>query len=269
MSDQSPEQGPDQTGDQESADQATGQAAGAHAATATDSAGNRKALIGVVAAVVVLALAIGGFLFLRGGKDDEAATAPTATGTTAPKQTAAQASSAAVPAGCAPEHTPMTDPKVFAIDRMNVRSEMLSLGQDKSGAAAAPPLDNLEKAKNQVGWYNGGPRIGGPKGNAVLTIHTYHTGGALGNKLYESKNGFKTGDLVKMTDSTGKTLCYTLARTTKVMVKDYDPKSTVLYDFEGKPQAVAVICEDWNTKTRDWDSRVLYYMTPVGKVANA
>lgn len=233
----------------------------------TEGGGNNKLLLAAIAAVVVIALAVGAFLYFR--KDAPAAgpnPATSAPSSQSGKPASTNGAAATVPAGCAAEQSPMIDPKTFAIDRMKVKTTMLSLGRDSSGAAAAPPLDDLKKAAKQVGWFDEGPKLGAAKGNAVLTIHTYHTGDALGNQLYDAKNGLKVGDLIRITDSTGKTLCYTYERSTKVMVKDYDPTSNVLYDYEGKPQAVIVICWDYVKSTREWDSRILYYLKPVGTI---
>ncbi len=266
---------PDQTGSGDQAGStpvaATGAAAasGAHADESGQHTSN-KVLLGVIAAIVAIALAVGAFFFFR--KDDKADPAPQAPKTGGPAspapstQSSAKGEAGGVPAGCSPVQTPMNDPKSFAIDRMKLKGQMLSLGIDSSGAAAAPPLNDLEKAKNQVGWFNQGPKLGSAKGNAVLTIHTYSKGVAMGNQLYDKKNGFKVGDLVKITGADGKTLCYTLEKELKVWVKDYDPNSDVLYNHDGKPQAVIVICWDYNKPKKEWDSRILYYLKPVGKV---
>ena len=140
---------------------------------------------------------------------------------------------------------------------------MLSLGLDESGAAQAPPKNDSQG----VAWFDEGPKVGAAKGNAVLSIHTYRNGGALGNALKDDKTGLKPGALVRISDASGTTVCYTLERQTKVWVKDYDPNSTVLYDYEGKPQAVIVICWDFDPATQAWDSRILYYLKPVAPAA--
>lgn len=163
-----------------------------------------------------------------------------------------------VPAGCMNTLTEIV-PTTFSIDSMKVKSPMLSLGEDESGAAAAPPKD----ASHTVGWWKNGPRVGSSKGHAVLTIHTYRHGGALGNELYDPKSGFKVGDLVKMTDAQGRTQCYTMEKSLKLWVKDYDPESDLLYNDKGAPRAVIVICWDFNGRTENWDSRILFYLKPV------
>ena len=247
----------------------------------------RKRLLVGISILVVLVL-IGGFVIWQGRGTTEATVAPTpqqpesaATqtpvvqgATTAAATTPAGASTAAstattstapdanVPAGCMPTLTEI-EATSFAIDQMSVKAPMISLGEDESGAAAAPPKD----ASHTVGWWKNGPKVGSRQGHAILTIHTYQNGKALGNELYDQRNGFKDGDLVRMTDKQGNTQCYTLERSTKLWVKDYDPNSDVLYNFVGEPRAVIVICWDYDVVGKEWDSRILYYLKPVAPLA--
>lgn len=190
--------------------------------------------------------------------------APTKPAATTPRGSAIRSTTKATPApaGCSSPTVGMENPKTLSIPSMKVESPMLSLGLDDSGAAAAPP----KSASHTTGWYNKGPKIGANKGNAILTIHTYRNGGALGNELNSDK-GLKPGAEVKVTDDKGTVVCYTVDRALKIWVKDYDPNSNVLYDNNGKPQAVIVICWDFNWDTKDWDSRILYYLKPVAPAA--
>ena len=192
-------------------------------------------------------------------KAPTAATTTASAGSSAPSSSAATTSAAGnVPAGCMSNLTEI-EATSFAIDQMQVKVPMISLGEDESGAAAAPP----KNASHTVGWWKNGPKVGSRQGHAILTIHTYQNGKALGNELYDQTNGFDEGDLVRMTDRQGNTQCYTLERSTKLWVKDYDPNSDVLYNFDGEPRAVIVICWDYNVLGKQWDSRILYYLKPV------
>lgn len=239
----------------------------------------RKRLVVGISLLVVLLL-VGGIVIWQGTRPDtetathtpnhpESATTETpvvkdAT-TTAPATSSSPAASTAagnVPAGCMPTLTEI-EATSFAIDQMKVKAPMISLGEDESGAAAAPPKD----ASHTVGWWKNGPKVGSTQGHAILTIHTYQTGKALGNELYDQESGFQEGDLVRMTDAQGNTQCYTLERSMKLWVKDYDPNSDVLYKFDGEPRAVIVICWDYNLLGKEWDSRILYYLKPVAPLA--
>lgn len=245
----------------------------------------RNRLLAGISILVVLLL-LGGFVIWQGRGTTEATASPTPqqpesaatetpavrNATTASATTPAGASTgsgsatpsspaAAVPAGCMPTLTEI-EATSFAIDQMKVKAPMISLGEDESGAAAAPPKD----ASHTVGWWKNGPKVGSRQGHAILTIHTYQNGKALGNELHDQKNGFKDGDLVRMTDARGNTQCYTLERSMKLWVKDYDPNSDVLYNFTGEPRAVIVICWDYDVMGKEWDSRILYYLKPVAPV---
>ncbi|MGJ6981072.1 class F sortase [Aestuariimicrobium soli] len=246
----------------------------------------RLVAVGVVVVVVAVAAVIG-WRSTRPGTGDAAspasvastppltastparstsATSPSATSVRATSVSAGSTSASAsgsAPADCSSPTAPMDDPTRLTIDSMKVSSHVMSLGLDESGAAAAPPKNDSQG----VAWFDEGPKIGATKGNAVLSIHTYRHGGALGNELRDAKTGLKPGALVKVTDSHGTTVCYTFERQTKVWVKDYDPMSTVLYDYEGSPQAVIVICWDFNQATSAWDSRILFYLKPVAPAA--
>lgn len=161
--------------------------------------------------------------------------------------------------GCQPQK-PIT-PVKFTIERMNVDSTVLSLGWDPAtGAALAPP----DKEAFAVGWLKEGPQPGSDKGNVVLTTHTYHVGQALGNELYSPETGLKPGDLIKMSDASGYTVCYSQRETVKVRVSDYNKRpSNVLYDNNGRPQIALIVCWDWDWQAKASESRVIFYADPV------
>ncbi|WP_235996733.1 class F sortase [Aestuariimicrobium ganziense] len=244
---------------------------------APDGGRRRSPLLPIIVLVLALGLA-GGFLvdrWMNRDADTHSGDVPVYTPTpsatsastsaTSPKPSPTRIASqvrpssppAKVDPGCMSTATEI-EPTRFVIEDIKVDSPMLSLGTDSSGAAAAPP----KNASHTVGWWNKGPKVGSDKGNVVLTIHTYRQGGALGNQLNSDK-GIKPGMVVRMTDAQGKTMCYKYERALKIWVKDYDPNSTVLYNNNGKPQAVIVICWDFNRGTEEWDSRILYYLTPL------
>lgn len=142
---------------------------------------------------------------------------------------------------------------------MNVDSPVLSLGLAEDGTPQTPPLDQ----PSSVGWYTLGPKPGTRQGKVVLTAHTFHTGGALGNELFDSRNGIKPGALIQLGDASGRTQCYRYSHAIKVLVKDYDPSSTVIYDSAGAPLLALVICWDYDAARRSWASRIVFYATPL------
>nr|WP_130865087.1 class F sortase [Acidipropionibacterium timonense] len=231
-----------------------------------DQDGRNNHTVGIVAGILLaLALVAGiGYAVVRQSSGHTGDTvAPAASGTTTSTATAstsaiASSKAGAVPAGCMATATPLV-PTTMKIDGMGVSTKVLALGRDADGAAAAPPKNEPSTAA----WYDEGPKPGSKQGKVLLSIHTYHAGGALGNTLYDSSKGIKKGDLIRLSDAQGHTMCYRYDHLTKIAVKDYDPNSDLVYDDAGKPQVVICICWDYDATKKDWDSRVLFYATPV------
>lgn len=220
----------------------------------------RARIIGLVLAVVLLVLA--GAMVWHQARGGVASTAvSTSAGRPAsgvPSAAPLAPSSAAVPAGCTADPGPIV-PVSMRIDRMKISTTVISLGLDANNAAAAPPKDE----PSTVAWYDKGPKPGSGKGKVVLSVHTYHVGGALGNTLYDPQRGLRKGDVIRLTDTRGTTVCYRYDHSLKIAVKDYDPASTILYDDSGRPTVAIVICWDYDASAADWDSRVIFYGTPV------
>ncbi|MEL4504113.1 class F sortase [Luteococcus sp. H138] len=163
-----------------------------------------------------------------------------------------------LPDGCATAASPIVPTRITMGD-VTADSPVLSLGMADDGSVKTPPFDQ----PHSVGWFNGGPQPGSSQGKVVLTAHTFHKGGALGNALHDSSSGLKLGDLIRVTDASGKTLCYRYTKQAKLWVKDYDPRSTAVYDTAGRPMLAIVICWDWDAARKFWDSRVVYYAEPL------
>ena len=155
-------------------------------------------------------------------------------------------------------------PTRFAIPALGAEERVVSLNLDDEGNIAAPPKDEARTAS----WWNAGPMPGGDAGKALLSIHTYRTGKALGNELFaDGRPQLAEGDLVKLYGDDGQVQCYEFTGATKVWVADYDPESDVMIDYEGDPQLAIIICWDFNRSTETWDSRVFFYATPVTAAA--
>lgn len=187
---------------------------------------------------------------------------PSATPRTPTPPTASATATAPPPGGdrpthavvCSPTAAPMASPRRLIMARTGVSAPVISVGTDASGAAGAPP-------KNQsrtVAWWRNGPKIGSDRGQAVLTIHSYRNGGALGNEMYAGGEKWVVGDVIQIVDGRGNVACYRLRAITKLWVSDYDPRSTVLYDDAGDPRLVIVICWDFQRRTQLWASRILF-----------
>ncbi|WP_420175713.1 sortase domain-bontaining protein [Luteococcus sp. OSA5] len=253
---------------------------------------NRR-LLAAVTAVVALALALGWWLTSRSGSPQDSTLAtpspgasstgaastarpkaspgttggapddtesPTATAS-APPGTAGgsrtPADSGQLPADCSATSSPMV-PTRITMGSVTKDSAVLSLGLAADGTVATPPYSQ----PMSVGWYNLGPKPGAARGKVVLTAHTFREGGGLGNRMHRA-DGLQPGDIIRLSDGQGRTLCYRHTQQKKVWVKDYDPDSTVLYDAKGKHQLAIVICWDFNREREDWDSRIIYYAEPL------
>lgn len=233
----------------------------------------RRRLVAIVSAVLALVFALVWWRQSHALDDEGSAQVwtPAASGTPA-NSTAATVSSPSgsakatatpgagtptpLPQGCSSATGPIEATR-FQVPRLDVDSGVLHVGL-QDGAIGVPPKDDPVS----VGYWTGSPAPGSRQGHTVMTTHTYHAGGALGNKLY-SAGGLKPGDLVKLRDAQGRTVCYRYTGATKVWVKDYDPASTVIVDAKGKPQLVLVICWDYVAKTKFWGSRIVFNFEPL------
>ncbi|MDO5678648.1 MAG: class F sortase [Propionibacteriaceae bacterium] len=233
---------------------------------------SRTALIVVgVALVLVLGLVI--FNLVKPGtptaQEPPAATEPASTGaepaasTPTPARATASGSAGATDARLA-ECTEVTDgfvPQRFTIDALNADETVLALDVDQQGNIAAPPLDQPRTAS----WWSGGPKPG-DEGRALLSIHTYNPSlpPALGNEMYEGgEPQLKAGDLIKLYGKDGQVLCYEYTKDHKFWMDEYDPDSDVMIRETGDPELAIIICWDYDKRTKNWDSRVLFYAEPV------
>ncbi|MGJ3507305.1 class F sortase [Enemella sp. A6] len=217
---------------------------------------NKRGLVIAIVALVLAAL-LGTWYILSGEKD-------TAGDPPAPSPASSSAAPASPsPADGAEQCDPMGAgfvPTEFEMPGSKTVTPVLSLGRDANDAAAAPPKDQ----SHTTGWFNEGPMAGSTQGKIVLTIHTYRNGGALGNEMYEDgPKKVKEGDRMILRDENGNVACYTVSGIEKIWVKDYDPESDAIYDWDGDPKIAVVICWDYNDEAQDWDSRIVYYADPV------
>lgn len=183
----------------------------------------------------------------------------TATSSATAKAGATPSARPSTPSASPPACTTATTgfvPTRYSIASMGVDEPVIALGEDETGAIAAPPKGEPRMAS----WWKNGPRPGDGKGRAVLSIHTYRNGGALGNELFaHGATPLKPGDLIVLHDEAGTTACYEYTHFSEIVAADYDPDSTVMLDFEGAPSLVLIICSDFDRATEIWRNRVLFY----------
>lgn len=220
----------------------------------------RPIIIGAVIAVIVLALAVWFATRDRGTSADPTPQTTTSAPVGAPStHSSAGGSSASVAtsSSCSTLQGPMADPKKFIIERTGVNEPVITVGTEADGAVGAPP----KNAARTAAWWKDGPQIGSDAGHAILSIHTYRNGGALGNEMYEGAKKLQVGDVVKVADADGKLTCYKLSDIKKIAAKDYaaNPDAYDLFAEGGDPKLVVIICWDFDKASEEWDSRVLFY----------
>ncbi|GAA2181984.1 hypothetical protein GCM10009785_19290 [Brooklawnia cerclae] len=153
---------------------------------------------------------------------------------------------------CSTDPQPVDDPVSITLVRQGMTMPVLSLGQDGSSAAAAPPNNE----SHTVAWFNEGPKVGSDMGKVVLSSHTFRFGGALGNELNDGL--LDVGDVVLITGSDGSNICYRYSSSLHVIEADYDPHSDIVYDYTGAPQFALVVCSDYDSAGNAL-GRMIYY----------
>lgn len=230
----------------------------------------------IVATIVALVVLVAGGLLLRQGLSRTAlleqpetsvalpsretpppTTAPPSpwpSPTPSPTPTASPSPSAAT-AQCSHSTSGFT-PTSFTLARVGAKERVIAM-RTQGGQIPAPPKNDRRSA----GWWSDGPRPGADHGKVVLTIHTYRPSlrPALGNELYDGgESALRPGDVPQLHAKDGRTVCYEFVEAQRIMVADYDPSSRVMLDPDGEPSAVIVICWDFSSSTKDWDSRVFF-----------
>lgn len=232
-------------------------------------------LVIVAAVVAVILVVVGGLYLARPAPTPDAAGLPSpGPVSSAPGDSPAASDASPSPAASSPaaqyECTTATEgfePVRYTFEGgLTVDEKVLALGEDENGNIAAPP----PAEKRTASWWSNGPKPGPTEGKAVLSIHTYRNGGALGNEMYDGgESQLNPGDLIKLYSADGKVACYEFTEAKKVWVDEYDPASDVMIDFEGDPELAMIICWDFDrsvdedTGADPWKSRVFFYGTLV------
>lgn len=246
-----------------------------------DEAGNGQgtgrglaAKIGVAAGVLIL-IVVGAIAFFNQGGDSPTVTASPSPGLTrqetiapTPSQAAPTPTPTPTPAATpTPTPTPSSDQCTTAtggfqastleIPDLGVTSHVMSVAYDDEGNPGAPPLDDAQG----TAWFNGSAEVGSDQGTSMLNIHTYRNGGALGNQLLDE---LSNGATLELTDGSGNTACYEVYERVKVHVDTVtDAELDRLHADGGDPEAVIVVCDDFNWDEEFWETRVLWYAKKV------
>ena len=234
------------------------------------------AKIGVAAGVLIL-IVVGAIAFFNQGDDAPTVTASPSPGLTREETVAPSPSQAAPTPTPTPTPTPAATPtptptpspdqcttatggfqaSTLEIPDLGVSSHVMSVAYDDEGNPGAPPLDDAQG----TAWFNGSAQVGSDQGTSMLNIHTYRNGGALGNQLLDE---LSNGATLELTDGSGNTACYEVYERVKVHVDTVtDAELDRLHADSGDPEAVIVVCDDFNWDEEFWETRVLWYAKKV------
>jgi LPXTG-site transpeptidase (sortase) family protein len=125
-------------------------------------------------------------------------------------------------------------PRRVVIERLSMDAPVVPIST--VGNALTPPSDPQE-----LGWWSGGARTGAPRGSALVTGHTVHTGGGAMDDLER----VRPGDRVTVYTSRG-IIPYDV-RSVNVFGKGSIARhAQQLFSQEVHGRLVLVTCEDWD-----------------------
>lgn len=153
----------------------------------------------------------------------------------APTEGAARAASASasVP-GIAQHSRAGMRPDSVIVPAQGVRAVVSPITTE--AGALDPPSD-----PRQVGWWSGGERPGSPRGAAVLTGHTVHSGGGAFDDLEE----LAPGDEVVV--RAGRTrLSYAVESVRVLSRAELARQNARVFGHSGPGRLVLITCEDWD-----------------------
>ena len=140
-------------------------------------------------------------------------------------------------------------PRRVVIERLGMDAPVVTIS--KLGSVLTPPAD-----PQQLGWWSAGARTGAPRGSALVTGHTVHTGGGAMDNLERLRDG----DRVTVYTDRG-IIAYDV-RSVEVFGKGSIARHAKrLFSQEVRGRLVLVTCEDWDG-TR-YLSNVVVMATPV------
>ena len=212
---------------------------------------SRARTVTTAVVVLVLACAVAYWIGRQDPKPPAAAPAPTPspTATTAPGETLKPKP---LPWGCRTRGQEFT-PTSIMVAGVTRNTRVLALPRDAHDVPGVPPTSD----KNSFAWDKPGIAPNSAKGNVLLNTHTWPNGAAMGNRLL---NGLKKGGYFELSNGKSST-CYRVTERTEVSI--VNPPVERVYDFDGPPQAVIVVCSGVRRGPGDWSHRTLWFAEPV------
>lgn len=211
-------------------------------------------LLGVALALLIGAGITGARLLFADDDSGPKSVAPSATPTPtseAPDPTKGPA----FPEGCEQQAKRPFVPTMLTIDGVTENAPVLALQRDAQGVPGVPALS--AEAKLDFAWDEPGIKPGSRKGNVLMNTHTWPDGTAMGNKLLD---GLQEGDLMRVANDS-EVLCYRVTEREEVSIEN--PPLDKVYDFDGKPQLVMIVCSGERIGPGQWTHRTLWFASPV------
>ncbi len=144
--------------------------------------------------------------------------------------------------------TPLT-PARLVIPVIGVNAAVEQVANKADGSMGTP------STFGDVAWYMLGPKPGAP-GNAVIDGHVNNALTTAG--VFEHLSQLKAGDLIMVSDATGKTLTYTVRG-----VEAYGTSNTPIdsiFTTTGPSQLVLITCEgEWVQSQHSFNERLVVY----------
>lgn len=142
-------------------------------------------------------------------------------------------------------------PVRIAIEHVSRGVPVLALPRDSFGIPGVPPVS--DSGKQAFGWDAPGLRPGVPRGNAIMTAHTYPDGSALGNVLLAR---LQEGDRMTVFGPGKERLCYRVFDRVQV---PFDVSGYRFYDTEGPHDLVFIVCSGTRLGPGEWTHRTIWY----------
>lgn len=133
---------------------------------------------------------------------------------------------------------------------------VLPLPRDSRGVPGVPPVSTV--GKYQFAFDAPGIMPGEPAGNVLMNAHTWPDGTAMGNRLLRS---FHEGDQLVLRGPRKQFLCYRVTERLEVPV--HDAPLERVYATSGPPQLVIIVCSGTRLGPGNWSHRMLWFASPV------
>lgn len=139
-------------------------------------------------------------------------------------------------------------PVQLKITSLNVEAPIEYVGVNSTGAMDVP------KAKNDVAWYNLGPRPG-KKGSAVIAGHLDWKDGT--PAVFTNLDKLSTGDRIEILDDQGKSMTF-VVRESRIYKSNAD--ATEIFTSQTGVHLNLITCSgDWNKSKNTYNDRLVVF----------